>query len=104
MMDPYNPNSLRLQQRAARWHIAAFPERNLDRLFAKGTEEWGEIARALVGEEEDRPDRGDVVDECVDTVVCLLVLVGQHYSDRNLLAEVVKHLTKLEGEQGIDET
>lgn len=94
-------NCRNIQERCARWHQIAFPDRSLDRLFAKTVEELGEVAKALVGEEEDRPGRGDVVSECADTILCLITIVGQHYPERNILSEVVRTLIQLEDKEGI---
>lgn len=46
-------------------------------VMAKATEELGEVARALIGEQEARPGRGDLVREAAQTIIVLASLVWE---------------------------
>lgn len=77
------------------WHKAVHPNKEVLDLLAKLTEEVGEVARALVGELEGRPGRGDVCDEAAECVLVLATLVGRFYPHRDLLVDAAAELDRL---------
>lgn len=88
-----------LQRRCVAWHEHRFPDADQWKHFTKVVEEIGEVARAMVGDHEDRPGRGDVVDECAQVVLTLVTLVGRWYPDRDLLVETLAEMSRHENEQ-----
>jgi hypothetical protein len=70
------------------WHV-----------HAKSVSELGEVADALLGDDPDRSDEepanGDVVGECADTMLTLLVLVGRFYPEADLIEAVRRKLDLL---------
>lgn len=87
------------QQRCAAWRKRRFPEdhENIAWVALKGVEEYGEVARAIIGEHEGRPDRGDPVKEAAQVILVICSLVGQFYPDRNVIAEAFDELIRQEG-------
>jgi NTP pyrophosphatase (non-canonical NTP hydrolase) len=90
---------LEFQMRCAAWRTAKFPddEGSVSWVIAKAAEELGELSRAIIGEHEHRPDRGDPVHEAAQVVLVIASLVGRFYPDRNLLEEAYDELCRHEG-------
>lgn len=88
-----------LQRRCVAWHEHRFPDADQWKHFTKVVEEVGEVARAMVGDNEGRPGRGDVVDECAQVVLTLVTLVGRWYPDRDLLVETLAEMSRHENDQ-----
>lgn len=65
-------------------------------IMAKVTEEVGEVARALVGEYERRPDRGSVASEAAQAIILLAVLVHITHPATDLDAVVRAELVALQ--------
>jgi NTP pyrophosphatase (non-canonical NTP hydrolase) len=63
-------------------------------VMAKATEELGEVARALVGDYEGRPGRGDVTQEAAQTIIVLASLVSIH-AGRDVMEEVHAEMRRL---------
>lgn len=95
--DPLPP----LQQRVSSWHADRFPEAQPFHVALKAMEEMGEVAEALNGHlsggrgNEATSRRGDVPKEAADVAVCLMVLLGRWFPERDLLAEVEDKLAVL---------
>lgn len=58
-------------------------------IAAKLLEEAGEFSKAVIGQLENRPDRGDPVQEAAQVFLVLLSWAGIHHPDRCLLTEVL---------------
>lgn len=84
------------QQRCAAWRMEKFPDDDISWVIAKATEELGECSRAVIGEREKRPDRGDPVSEAAQVVLVMASLVGQFYPDRNIFVEAYDELCRHE--------
>lgn len=58
-------------------------------ISAKLLEEAGEFSKAVIGQLENRLDRGDPLQEAAQTILVLLSWAGIHQPDRCLLTEVL---------------
>lgn len=74
------------QDNVVAWHTIRFPDSNKWLAMAKLTEEVGELARAMIGEHEGRPNRGNVMEEAMDVLITLYVLIGRFYPQYGDLA------------------
>jgi hypothetical protein len=71
----------------------------IDEPFAIATklgEEFGEVCRALVGEFEQRPGRGDVVQEAAQTIIVLASLIDRVRPGADLFAAVQDEMQRLD--------
>jgi len=84
-----------VQQRSAVWRMRKFPDSTALGIVAKLLEESGEVARAVIGDHEHRNGRGDAVQEAAQCVIVLASLVGCHYPDRDLFAEVASEMERI---------
>jgi hypothetical protein len=93
-----------LQPVAADWHARRFPKAKAGHVALKAQSELGELADALLGDDEDRRDEepatGDVLGEAADVVICLLALIGRWYPGADLLGAVEAKLLVLVDENG----
>jgi NTP pyrophosphatase (non-canonical NTP hydrolase) len=83
-----------LQSRSTAWRAQHYPDCTPTDVVAKLFEEGGELARAIIGDLEGRPDRGDVGQEAAQVVLVVLSLVGRFYPDIDVLAEVNAELLR----------
>lgn len=65
-------------------------------VMTKLTEEIGEVARALMGELENRPGRGDMVQEAAQSILVLASLIETRHPGTDLFDEAVKEMDRLE--------
>lgn len=95
-----NSNGLELQRRVADWRR----EKGISKgwlgptkvnISAKLGEEAGEFIRAVIGELEGRPDRGDVQQEAAQIIVALLAYFGTHHPEVDLFECVVEEVDRL---------
>jgi hypothetical protein len=91
-----------VQDRAAAWVLAKFPESTQADRLAKLLEEAGEFARACIGQYEQRPGRGDVGVEAAQTVLVIASLIGRYFPDIDLFAEVRLELARAEDALALD--
>lgn len=90
-----------LQGRVASWHARRFPAAQPYNVALKAMEEMGELAEALNGHlTQDATDkvtarRGEVGAEAADVAICVMVLLGRWFPDRDLLSEVEAKLATL---------
>ncbi len=82
-----------LGARSTAWRASKGYSLDPARVMVKITEELGEVARALTGDFEDRPGRGDVLEEAAQTVIVLASLVHIHCGE-DLLAAVEAEMAK----------
>ncbi len=73
--------------RAVRWRASKHLGMGAEHLVAKLAEEVGEVARAVIGDLELRPGRGDARQESAQVVILLAALLELHY-DGDLLEHV----------------
>lgn len=85
-----------ISQRAAKWRRAKFPGSTPTDVLAKLLEEAGELSRAVIGQLEDRPNRGDVVQEAAQTILVISSLIGELYPQANLMDAVIEELHRHE--------
>ena len=89
---------LALQDRAAAWHAARFPECTPEDIALKSMAELGEVADAILAEGRDaaHPERaGTVLAEAADVTVTLLALCGR-FGHGDLMAAISGKLAVLE--------
>ena len=86
-----------LQARTVAWSQRAHETAKPADFLAKAVEELGETARAVISDQNGRPNRGDAPAEAAQVVVVLLGLIGRYYPGRDLLVEVAAEITRLEG-------
>lgn len=86
-----------LQEEIAAWHTKRFPDAQSYHVAIKAMEELGEVASEVNGDlKKNSDDRGGKTpEEAADVVICLMVLIGRWYPDRDLLVEVQKKLDVL---------
>lgn len=87
------------QDRVVAWHSARFPDAIAPLVFAKASEELGEVATAMlaeIGTTSATGKPGDVAAEAADVVIAMLALVGRWWPDRDVLVEVDRKLCRLE--------
>lgn len=85
-----------LQFACADWVRANVDESpDIFRRITKAAEELGEFARAVGGEYEKRPNRGDPIQEAAQLVVVLLSIFGEFYPYADLYGEVQAELDRL---------
>jgi len=92
------PGAGSLQDRAAAWHAARFPECTPEDIALKSMAELGEVADAILAEGRDaaHPERaGTVLAEAADVTVTLLALCGR-FGHGDLMAAVSRKLALLE--------
>jgi hypothetical protein len=87
-----------LQSRCAAWREAKYPDSTKFSVGMKFFEEAGEFARAVVGDVEHRPGRGDVHQEAAQSILVLLSLIGMFYPYRDLLDTVWAELERHEAD------
>jgi len=84
-----------LDRQIAVWHAAKFPNVDRYQVLAKLTEEVGELARAVIAEDEGRPGRGDPRIEAAQVAVVLCALIGRWWPDFDLTLGVRAELARL---------
>ena len=87
-----------IQDRAAAWHAARFPQCTAEDIALKSVAELGEVADAILAEGRDssHPERaGTVLAEAADVLVTLLALCGR-FGHGDLLDAVDAKLAVLE--------
>lgn len=87
-----------LQERVTAWHVARFPAAQREHVALKGAEEMGEVASAIngdAGKNSATGRGGNAAEEAADVVICMLVLLGRWYPERDLLTEVERKLAIL---------
>lgn len=65
-------------------------------VMTKATEELGEVARALVGEYEQREGRGDLVQEVAQTIIVLCSLLQITHPEADIHEAVTAEMLRLE--------
>lgn len=70
-----------LTDSSARWHAARYPDHTQWLQISKLLEEAGELARAAIGQHEQRPHRGDVVEEAAQTILVVMTIIGRWYPE-----------------------
>lgn len=90
-------SSTLLQFATADWIKTNLPDFADDILarVAKFAEEMGEFARAVIGQVENRPDRGDPIKEAAQCVLVLLSIFGEFYPFADLYAEVEAEMRRV---------
>lgn len=84
-----------IMERCVAWHTAKFPDKTPAELLNKATEELGELARAFTGEQEHRPNRGDVCQEAGQTILTVVTFLGR-YKGKDATVEANAELDRLE--------
>lgn len=82
-------------QRANAWRERRGLDKTPPWIMAKLSEEIGEVARALVGEFEQRPGRGDVVQEAAQSIIVLASLVDAVRPGYDVFAAVDAEMERL---------
>lgn len=77
-----------LQERCRGWHVERHPTDGPYKQLTKLAEEVGELARAHIGLDEGRPNRGDVAQEAAQVVLVLLSFIGRNYPEIDLMSSV----------------
>jgi hypothetical protein len=85
-----------IQDRCARWTMRQHPDGVLTGRLAKLLEEAGELSRACIGKIEGRPNRGDPGDEAAQIVLVVASIIGIYFPDRDLFADVIRELERVE--------
>ena len=85
-----------IPKRSAAWRRAKFPGSTPTDVLAKLLEEAGELSRAVIGQLESRPGRGDVVQEAAQTILVISSLIGELYPQANLTNAVIEELYRHE--------
>ena len=92
------PGAGSLQDRAAAWHAARFPECTPEDIALKSMAELGEVADAILagGRDKSHPERaGTVLAESADVTITLLALCGR-FGHGDLMAAISGKLAVLE--------
>jgi NTP pyrophosphatase (non-canonical NTP hydrolase) len=87
-----------IQERAARWHSARFPQCAAEDIVLKSMAELGEVADAVLagGRDAAHPERaGAVLAESADVIITLLALCGR-FGHGNVILAVEAKLRDLE--------
>ena len=85
-----------IPQRAAAWRRVKFPGSTSTDVLAKLLEEAGELSRAVIGEIEGRPDRGDAVQEAAQVMLVVSSLIGERYPEVNFIDAIITELHRCE--------
>lgn len=83
----------RLQDRTAAWHAARYPNHDMWRVLVKAGEELGELDRAIIGQDEGREGRGDILQEAAQTILVIYTLIGRFFTgdlDQAIRDEIVR--------------
>ena len=81
--------------RANAWRVGRGLSTDPPWIATKLTEEVGELASALVGDFEQRPNRGDVVQEAAQVVIVVASLLDRVRPGVDLFAAVVAEMERL---------
>lgn len=77
------------------WRIANGLSTHPGWVMTKATEELGEVARALVGEQEQREGRGDMIQETAQTIIVLASLLNIRHPEADLAKAIADELRRL---------
>ena len=95
-----NVNMVKLQDEIAKWRLQKtndegwlFPDDAV--VCAKAGEELGEFIRAVFGKLENRPDRGDPLQEAAQTILVLMSYFGFQEEPYDLMQALVEECQRL---------